>query len=389
MKEWLKNSTLFEKFCAVAFVFLATLSCLATAQSLTLTLGVEFLPFWVTLVFAFILSVFVYTLTAFCFKLMIDSCNDKYCASIHKTISDRKVMYWSGLLGVLFFWVICSLPTNTHSMLHMKVTKEVALAELDNQLQIFKKATITDKNSLYNEFYRDSVEMRRYITQIKGDLDFEVNRSDDEGFGPRAKRIVEKVQSHYKNEIVKINFIFEDPRANGQAMNDDQLLDFYKTQLDNLSNQLVSDRHAEYIVRLNSLDTETADINKKIADIERTIAFLKKKGNNIGNAKEVIDDGYNQLSYKEQILNNVEELKDPSKGHDPNNVKKYNIYRIDRLYSVFNVWSDFFSGKLPKEFDMLYWIMWAAILDIAALIFSGIAFKGKVNNNQAKQIVTY
>lgn len=382
--SWFNQSTAFEKICAAAFVFLAAISCLATAQSLTLTLGLEFLPFWATLILAFILSVFVYILTSYCFKQMIDSHNDRYCASIHKTIPDRRKMFWGGLLGVLFFWIICSLPTNTHSMLHMKVAKSVALSELENQLQIFKKATITDKNTLYDEFYTDSVGMRRDFQKFKDNLDFEVTRKDEEGFGPKAKRIVEQVKSRFKPDIQKIGFIFETPRT---VMTDDQLLEFYKGQFDNLANQIANDQHAFYLIRKQKWDEETADINRKIARIETTIASLKQKGNSIGDAKDVIDDGYNQQSYKEQILNNVEVLKDPSKGHDPSNVEKYNIYRIDRLYSVFNVWGDFFSGKLPKEFDMLYWIMWAAILDIAALIFSGIAFRGKVNNTQ--QIINY
>lgn len=375
--SWFNQSTAFEKICAAAFVFLATISCLATAQSLTLTLGLEILPFWATLILAFILSVFVYILTSYCFKQMIDSHNDRYCASICKTIPDRRKMFWGGLLGVLFFWIICSLPTNTHSMLHMKVAKQVALAELENQLQIFKKATISDKNTLYDEFYTDSVGMRRDFQNFKGKLDFEVTRKDEEGFGSKARRIVEQVKSRFKPDIQKIGFIFETPRT---AMTDDQLLEFYKSQFDNLANQIANDQHASYLIRKQKWDEETADINGKIARIETTIASLKQKGNSIGDAKDVIDDGYNQQSYKEQILNNVEVLKDPSKSHDPSNVEKYNIYRIDRLYSVFNVWGDFFSGKLPKEFDMLYWIMWAAILDIAALIFSGIAFRGKANN---------
>ena len=110
----------------------------------------------------------------------------------------------------------------------------------------------------------------------------------------------------------------------GTAMTDDQLLEFYKGQFDNLANQIANDQHAFYLIRKQKWDEETADINRKIARIETTIASLKQKGNSIGDAKDVIDDGYNQQSYKEQILNNVEVLKDPSKGHDPSNVEKYN-----------------------------------------------------------------
>lgn len=378
MKEWFTNSTAFEKFCAVAFVFLATLSCIATAQSLCLTLGLEYLPKWITFILALFLAYVVYALTSYLLVQIINCLNDKYCAKKNIKIPERRNTIIGSILGVILLWIVCSMPTNTHSMFYVDIAKDVATAELENQLQVFKKASITNKSSLYNRFYTDSVEMRRYFKSIKDDLDFEVNREDDEGFGKQARRIVKKVQSRYKNEISKLHFVFETPRSNGRVLNNDQLLAFYKEQLDNLSNQLANDMFADYVVRQNNLQTETADIRQKIDQIEKMLTYIKKNGSGIGDAKKIIDEGYNQQSYKEQILNNVEVLKEPSKRHEAKNIKKYNIYRIDRLYSVFNVWGDFFNDKLPEEYDMSYWILWSLILDIAALIFSGIAFRGKI-----------
>lgn len=373
--SWFKKSTAFEKLCAGAFVFLATISCLATAQSLSLTIGLKFLPRWLTLVLLFLLAFFVYVLTSYCFKQMIDSHNDKYCAKIHKTVSDRKRMFWGGLLGVLFFWIICSFPTNTHSMVHMKTSNAVAKSELENQLGIFNKAAVKDRNALYNEFYKDSVDMRNDFLRFKDDLDFEVNRIDDKGFGVRARAIVQRVKDRYSNDIKEMGFAFENPRNN---MSDQQLLGFYKLQFDNLANQIAVKKHADYIIRRNNFEEEIAGLNNQINKINEELNRLKQDGSSIGNAKELIDDGYNIQYYKKEILDNVEVLKDPDLGHKPSNVVTYNIYRIDRLYSVFNVWGDFFKAKLPKDFDMPYWIVWSAILDIAALIFSGLAFRGKV-----------
>lgn len=380
--SWIKDSEPFEKFCAVAFVFLATLSCLATAQSLTLTLGLEILPPWLTFVFAFILVFMLYALTSYLLVQIVNSLNDKYCAAKNIKLPERRSRFIGSLLGVILLWLVCSMPTNTHSMLHMREAKNVAVAELDNQLQVFNKAVVTDKNSLYNEFYKDSVDMRKYFTKAKDDLDIEVKRVDDHGFGVRARQIVKNVQSHYKNEIEKLKFVFEDPRREGRSMTDYELLDFYKEQFDKLSGQLATEMHENFVVRQNNLDVETAELHKKIARIESTIENLQRRGSGIGDAKDVIDDGYNQQSYREQILDNVEVLKDPDKGHDSENVKQYNIYRIDRMYSVFNVWGDFFGGKLPKEFDMPYWILWSLILDIAAFIFSSISFRGKTKKTK-------
>ena len=383
--NWFNNSNAFEKFCAVAFVFLATLSCLATAQSLCLTLGLELLPQWAIFIFAFTLAVSLYVLTAWCFKKVIDSLNNKYCAANYIDLLGRHKMFAGGLLGIIFFWLICSFPTNTHSMLYLKEAKRVAIAELENELQVFNNAKTTDDTKLHEEFRKDSLEVRSYIKEKKDHLSREVRRLDDEGFGPQAWRIVNEIEQHYKADINKIyhkDNYFEDRR---REMGKDDLLRFYTQQIDNLADDIIADKQSDYLARKENLAVETAMLRNAVHFIGQTINQLKLDSVNVNEARKMIEEGYNQMAYRDQILNNVEKLKDPTKGHKPENVDHYIIYPIQRLYSVFSVWGDFFSGKLPKEFDMLYWILWAAILDIAALIFSGIAFHGKVNNNNSNQ----
>jgi len=381
--SWFKQSTAFEKICAAAFVFLATISCLATAQSLTLTLGLDFLPFWATLILAFILSVFVYILTSYCFKQMIDSHNDKYCASIHKTVPDRRKMFWGGLLGVLFFWIICSLPTNTHSMLHMKVAKQVALAELDKQKEVLSNKLILTDIDFKKDFRNDSSQLSTSIGILREKFANEVTHQGRPGLGDSAKVILHNIEikcevpvgSHFITtgfENVAPNIIVEtfDPQINKLC---EKRIDVLRGIRDNK----IADSYNEKIA-----------LGNLISSISDARDGLKNGKINVTQARKVIDDGYSYNSdYEKEMLDKIEVLKKEEDGHNPNNIKSYVTYRIDRLYSVFNVWGDFFSGKLPKEFDMLYWIMWAAILDIAALIFSGIAFRGKVNNT--RQVLNY
>jgi len=129
----MNEKSLFQKICAVAFLVFAIISCVATAQSLSLTLEME-IPFWLSFSMMFIFAFGIYLLTSYCFKLVIDACNmDVY-------VDHRRRDFILGIFGVLLFWLVCSMPTNTHSLFYTKVVDKVIVTELDNQ-----KATLNNE----------------------------------------------------------------------------------------------------------------------------------------------------------------------------------------------------------------------------------------------------
>lgn len=373
MKKWFENSTVFEVFCAVAFVFMATLSCLATAQSLCLTLGLEILPAWLTFILVFILVFMLYVLTSYFLIKMINSLSDKYCAKNNIKMSERRNTFIGSLFGVILLWLICSMPTNTHSMLYQKEAKRVATAELDKQKEVFdSKLNLTDVDFI-EEFQRDSSKLCTRIGILREKFANEVNHQGRPGLGDSAKVILHNIEI-LCNEPAGSYFITTD----FQSVQPNKIVEIFDQQIATICNKRIGQLRGERDNKIANKAKARQDLGKKINAIISTKDELKNGIITVNEARKVIDDGYSfNTDYEQEILDKVELLKNKDNGHEPDNVKSYVTYRTIRMYSVFNVWWDFFSGKLPKEFDMPYWIIWSLILDISALIFSCIAFRGK------------
>lgn len=374
----MRNSTLFEKFCAVAFVFLATLSCLATAQSLCLTLGLEILPAWLTFILAFILVYMIYALTSYFCVLMMNSLNDKYCAKKNIKLTERRNTFIGSLLGVILLWLVCSMPTNTHSMLFQKEAKRVASAELDKQKEVFdSRLNLTDRDIII-KFQEDSTALVKQVAIDRERFHNEVANPDRTGLGDIAKGILNDIERDCNMDAGSYFVIVTMADKSQAEIN--RIKKHYDPKITYLQNTRLDEMRHQRNNSLANLTKDKQELDFLIKIINDTKSGLKKGIISVNEARRVIDDGYSADSLCEQlILDKVEILKKKSEGHKPGNVKNYNTYRIDRMYSVFNVWGDFFSGKLPKEFDMPYWILWSLILDIAALVFSCIAFRGKAN----------
>lgn len=373
--SWFKTSTFFEKICALAFLCFAVISCITTAHSLTLTFGLSFAPDWAVFTVMFIIAFFVYVLTSYCFKQMIDSNSDAYCASIHKTVADRRKMFWLGLLGVTFFWLAISLPTNIHSMLYVKEAGKVASAELGTQKEVLETEYNLTDQSIISAFHKDSTELVKKVGDLREKFAAEVNHRSRPGLGDSAKYILNSIEIACNSRSVGSVFI----TSGVQNLSPKDIVDYYDPQIVSLRDRTLEEIKGNYIKRLNP--TYKAKLDSLIKTINKTQNGLNETTITVSDARKTINNIYNfNDTLKVAVWDKMEVLQNEEDGHIPENVKHYNNYRTERLYNVYHVVvEDFFKGLLP--FDMLYLILFAALLDIAALVFSGIAFRGQVNNN--------
>lgn len=366
----------FQRICAVAFLVFAIISCVATAQSLCLTLGLGG-PQWLIFAIAFIFAFGLYLLTSYCFKLVIDSQNYK----IFMRKEDRRRDFIMGLLGVALFWIICSMPTNTHSLLYTKVIDKVVVAELDNQRAVFNDAAnLTDKD-ITEKYQRDISLLESSVNEKKGLFINEINNTDRLGLGPEAKAILADIQVICgKNR--EENYYMHTTQKNTSPAERDRIKKHYEPQINNLLEWAKNNLLTKYSQAIANNKEEKEALQKRIRKIDGTKSMLRANDidhrTKIMNARTVIDDGYNQPAYREKILDNMEVLADSKVGHKDSNVRYYNFYKTERLHSVFKVWGDFLTRKMQNlDFDMLYWIIISIIIDIAGLAFFGIAFRRK------------
>jgi hypothetical protein len=366
----------FQKICAVAFLVFATISCIATAQSLSLTLGLGG-PQWLIFVIAFIFAFGLYLLTSYCFKLIIDSQNYKF----FMPKEDRRRSFVLGILGVILFWIVCSMPTNTHSLLYTKVIDKVVVAELDNQRAVFDVAvSLTDKE-ITEKYYRDLSYLESSVNEKKALFINEINNTNRIGLGPEAKAILADIQVICGKSREEEYYIHTTQKSTSVAERT-RIKNHYEVQIDNLLKWAKNNLKEKYDQDIATMKPKKDALIARIDKIDGTKTMLLDKSLRhslrIKDARIVIDDGYNQPDYRDQILDQIEVLKDSKEGHRNSNVMYYKHYKAERLHSVFKVWGDFLSKKMQNlDFDMLYWIVISIIIDIAGLAFFGIAFRRK------------
>lgn len=370
----------FQKVSAIAFLIFAIISCIATAQSLSLTLGLGdngTPPKWLVFAMTFIPAFGLYLLTSYCFKLALDSLN--YEIRIRKEVRRRD--FTLGLLGVALFWIICSMPTNTHSLLYTKVIDMVAVAELDNQRAIYERASNLSGDDITKQYQNDIRLLDSQVAEKKAQFINEINNENRIGLGREAKAFLADILVICGKDR-EDNYYIHTVQKNTSYGERQRIKRHYETQINSLLVWAKNNRKIKYDQDMANHEPEKNSLVKRVKKIDATKSMLRDNSidhnKRITNARKVINDGYNQPAYKNKILDNVEVLKNTKSGHKDDNVKYYNIYKIERLHSVFKVWGDLLSQKMQNlDFDMLYWIIISIIIDIAGLSFFAIAFRRK------------
>lgn len=125
----------------VAYIVFASVSCWATAESLHMLL-----PSWPE-VFCYAVTIGFFIIASIGTKLIADSFNSNVY------VHNRGGKLAAGILIVAVFWLICSLPTNTHTFFYRSVASDVANDDISTtkgylgQLVSNKKSKIRSRNN--------------------------------------------------------------------------------------------------------------------------------------------------------------------------------------------------------------------------------------------------
>lgn len=367
----MNEKSLFQKICAVAFLVFAIISCVTTAQSLSLTLEMQ-IPFWISFAMMFIFAFGIYLLTSYCFKLVIDACNmDVY-------VDHRRRDFVLGIFGVLLFWLVCSMPTNTHSLFYTKVIDKVVIAELDNQKETLNTELRLLGMDLEEQRDNEIKLLTSAVVDLRDNFETEIEHTDRPGLGPEAFSILRRIEVRCgKNQD---SYFLHTTQKNTSRSERERIKKHYFPQINNLLSQKIDEINKEYDIRIernaelkNLLSNYITKI-EQVKDYQRNLDVPHQ--DRIKAARLVLDNAYNNPDYKDKILNNVEVLVDANAGHKDSNVESYKIYKTERLHSVFKLWGDYLGGKMQNlDFDMFYWVIISLIIDIAGLLFFAIAFR--------------
>lgn len=324
------------------FLILAGYSCWATEHSFHLLFPnvPELLVWGVTIAF--------FVVASYGSKLIVDSLNTNVF------IDNRKGLFWGGFVLLLIFWLMASMPTNTHTFFYNHKIGDVAIQDLN-----------TTKSYLEQIATKQNTDTAYFILKDEVNKEHILMTDEFNGKGPsHRKGNGENVASHLRkiNDLIGCNI----PINENWNSHDVAILNNYDNAIlrelqraqsrYQVSNDAVA-KAREYIANVNMMDSA---LNKMVY---------------VGNINEELlkqTEGVLQLSYA-HIKNNNQYVRFNSEK-DKDTYTAVNLEtKIKRMLSVIDVWLDFLGGKYPASF--IFYVLISILVDVAAFIFFDLAFK--------------
>lgn len=338
--------------CIVLYLAFAAISCWATAESLHLLL-----PDW-PLVAAWAVTIGFFFIASWGTKMITDSLNqDIY-------MDNRGLHLLGGIFIVLVFWLLCSMPTNTHTFFYRSHVRE----RVTNDITTTKGylAQIKDGVVTKNTINARITEFKNKVEVKMGELEAEIMNDANPGFGPTAKRILSEFATML--DVPKVEPI----TFRGTSVQDRQkLCDAYRRKIFTLRDTKIRNIINEMTPKDNNHRNDAEADYKNLEVIERAIKGHEIDLNEAERIREVRDrlnSGYATIKMYSQFVDfKSNEDKEAYTANNPQT-------KVSRLLSVYDVWADFLTGK-DGGLHFAFWIFISVLIDIAAFVFFDIAFK--------------
>lgn len=332
----------------LAFMFA---SCWATVESLHLLL-----PTWPIFIF-WIATIGIFILASLGAKMVVDSFNQRIY------IEHRGRHLLGGVALLIAFWIICSLPTNTHTFFYRSQVNDVLVQDI----------TKTNKylSDLLNKRKAKGIietEWLTYKTQVYSIYDAmcqEIMNPGRPGSGKRTAEYRVKLKNVLGQDIAEII------PASNSFRDLEEVCKKYK-------------EHVDTLLALNR-----KKYNDKLADIDRgvdneKVSYFQKQLNEVSAQLAQTESPSEELI--QRAMNNLVGAYALIAQYFTNNPDYTYLTPLDkiryeskvpdakRILSVFDVWEDFFDGRWSGR-GFAFWIIISALIDIAGFIFFALAFR--------------
>ena len=269
-----------------------------------------------------------------------------------------------GIIILLVFWLLCSMPTNTHTFFYRnligeKVTNDISTTQ--GYLSQIKDNVVTD-----GKIKAKCVELENQINTKLQSLEAEIKNPLNPGNGPETEKILGEIaQILGVNKINKLS-------GNGNSVSERNTLyqayrDVILLQLENKKINIVKamSRSNDNYRKVANKDWKNLDLTKKYIDEGN---LLLTDAEDIKKVADNLNQGYSTIKTYQEIV-------DFKNDTDKENYTCANPQtKVSRLLSVYDVWVDFLTGK-QGGLAFVFWIIISILVDVAAFIFFDIAFK--------------
>lgn len=337
------NGKAFFKIGAILFyLVLAAYSCWATTHSLHLLMPT------VPTILVWGITIAFFIVASFGTKLIVDSLNQNVYQE------NRRGMLIGGIVLTVLFWLVCSMPTNTHTFFYNQKIGDVITQDINVTQGYLKQLAgrqVTDPAY-------DSLEQQ--VNQLHLDLTNEFNGVPGKSSGRRGNGQFVMESMRKINNLLGSNIPI-DTRAN---VYDIQILNRYNTAITRELNQ----------VKRNKYQTQDADNAQLISDDLDVMADTLDIMVDAGSIDEDI------IKQTEGVLQRAYALIKLNAKYVMFDLNDEDIYTADnlvtrtkRLLSVFDVWADFVKGRYAGS-GFIFWVIISILVDLGAFILFDIAF---------------
>ena len=339
----------------LSFVAFAAVSCWATAESLHLLLYS-----WPTIM-CWIVTVGFFIIASLGTKMIVDSLNQNIY------LEKRGARLIGGIIIVLIFWLVCSMPTNTHTFFYRTVVNDKVTADIATTRGYLGQIKNNTNNKMLAQ--RKVEELKSRVDVILGELEAEIKNEANPGFGPKSKEILRKLATELAvDKIEPLTF-------NGTSRQDrEKLCDAYRTKI-----YILYESKAKII--WDNIVTPNPDILKTVKSVDENLALVKKYIGDgtidLNNPKDMtgengvcdkINEGYSTIKNNHDFVNFSSDADKAT--YTANNP----VTKVKRLINVFDVWTDYIKGEYAGH-GFAFWIIISILVDIAAFISFDLAFK--------------
>ena len=341
-------------FSICAFIAFATLSCWATTESLHLLL-----PSFPNAL-CWIVTIGFFVIASIGSKMIVDSLNQNIY------MEKRGVFLFGGIVLLLVFWLICSMPTNTHTFFYRNCITDVTLDDLKNTEGYLNE--IRDNTFAEDKFRMQCADLENKVNAKLEDLRLEIE-GPDHGDGPKAQAILIEI-----SELLKCATI---TRIDGPTATRQQRTNLVNAYRDKILAQVQKREASIYLQLVDEKKVEQAkkDASADIKKVQNAIAGLNEMRNNgiqddatINTANGILKNAYSTVkNFSDMVIFKSDADKETYTADNQ-------VTKTTRLLSVIDTWIDFINGKFEGR-GFIFWIIISILVDIAAFVFFDIAFK--------------
>ena len=350
----MEQNNLWKVLSLLGFLAFAGVSVWATAESLHLLL-----PSW-PVALCWIVSFGFFIMASLGTKLIVDSLNQNIY------LEKRGLRFVGGIILFLVFWIVCIMPTNTHTFFYMTTITDVVTQDLT-----------TTKG--YLQQLRDNIKTEAAIKlkaeQLKSDVKPQINALEREidnitnpGFGPRSKAILDGIAS-----TLQVAKIPELSYKNASPSTQKALKEQYRAMIYDILSNRIAELKVNYISPQEKLfKPESAQQIKNIETMEGYVANMGAMGH-VDNDVIMQSDMVLKKSYA-TIKNYADFVNFNTEEDKARYLADNQMTRTSGMLSVIDVWKSFVAGEYAGR-GFMFWVVIAILVDIAAFVFFDITFK--------------